>query len=87
MTRYITKQFEVDAVRFVGSIDNSLELSKFTEGNFHLVDNDITRDAEVYDYLHDTWVGVTKGQWIIRGMKGEFYPCDDEVFTSKYEEA
>ena len=25
-----------------------------------------------------------KGWWIIRGLKGEFYPCEDEVFQMKY---
>ena len=42
--------------------------------------------AEVWDELHDTWVGVKAGQWIIKGVKGEFYPCDDEVFQKTYEE-
>lgn len=41
--------------------------------------------AAVYDVLHDTWVGVKRGQFIIRGTKGEFYPCDPEVFEMKYE--
>ena len=27
------------------------------------------------------------GAWLIRGVKGEFYPCDDEVFRASYEEA
>lgn len=26
------------------------------------------------------------GDWIIRGLIGEFYPCKDEVFKAKYEE-
>lgn len=42
--------------------------------------------AAVYDVLHETWVGVKVGQWIIRGTKGEFYPCEDEVFEEKYYE-
>lgn len=25
-----------------------------------------------------------KGWWIIRGTKGEFYPCEDDVFQVKY---
>lgn len=41
--------------------------------------------AEVYDKLHSTWVGVRAGQYIIKGMKGEFYPCDAGVFEAKYE--
>lgn len=27
-----------------------------------------------------------KGDWIIRGLEGEFYPCKDSVFKAKYEE-
>lgn len=42
--------------------------------------------AAVYDYLHESWVGVAKYQYIVCGMKGEFYPCDPEVFEAKYEE-
>ncbi|HVL39892.1 MAG TPA: hypothetical protein VM328_10930 [Fimbriimonadaceae bacterium] len=25
------------------------------------------------------------GDWIIRGVKGEFYPCDPDVFAATYE--
>lgn len=25
------------------------------------------------------------GDWIIRGLKGEFYPCKPDVFASKYD--
>lgn len=24
------------------------------------------------------------GWWVIRGVKGEFYPCDDEIFKQTY---
>lgn len=27
------------------------------------------------------------GDWIIRGVKGEFYPCKPEIFAATYEEA
>lgn len=27
------------------------------------------------------------GDWIIKGLIGEFYPCKDEVFQRKYEPA
>ena len=39
----------------------------------------------VFDILHDTWIKVYPGQWIVRGAKGEYYPCDDETFMWKYE--
>lgn len=28
---------------------------------------------------------ATKGDWIIRGVKGEIYPCKDEIFKEAYE--
>lgn len=41
--------------------------------------------AAVYDKLLNTWVGVRKNQWIIRGIKGELYPCDPDVFRDTYD--
>lgn len=28
---------------------------------------------------------IEDGDWIIRGLIGEYYPCKDEVFKAKYE--
>lgn len=98
--KFRTKQFEIEAERFTGDNYDTIQkfvgwceyrdpevpsaeymgfvpTDKFEEGS-ELV-------AQVYDKLHDTWVGVAPGQWIIKGMKGEFYPCDPEVFDAKYE--
>jgi hypothetical protein len=37
--------------------------------------------------LHTTWVGVKTGQWIVRGVKGEFYPIAEDVLAETYEPA
>lgn len=29
---------------------------------------------------------VSRGDWIIRGVQGEFYPCKPDIFTETYEE-
>jgi len=42
--------------------------------------------AQVWDRLHSTWVGVKPGMWIVRGIRGEFYPIDDGVLADTYEE-
>lgn len=31
------------------------------------------------------WVSVGFGDWIIKGVKGELYPCDPLVFDQTYE--
>lgn len=40
--------------------------------------------GQVYDVLHDTWINVYPGQWILKGVDGEFYPCDNEVLHKTY---
>lgn len=87
--KFRTKPFEIEAVRYDGA--NLYEVQSVTgRDKFNLVDAEDKDDdpeitAQVFDYLHSTWVGVKDGQWIIKGNKGEFYPCDPEVFEAKYE--
>jgi len=97
--RFRTKIVEIEATQFTGS--NFVEMTEWTEGNFRerpvgerlveiaqlAVDDDtVVASAQVYDKLHTTWINVLRGQWIVRGVKGEYYPCDDETFHWKYEE-
>lgn len=86
--KYRTKPFTIEAVRFDGT--NHGEIMQFTNNLFDKVHVDDRVDdpeitAQVFDVLHSTWVGVKDGQWIIKGNKGEFYPCDPEIFELKYE--
>lgn len=39
----------------------------------------------IWDKLHDTEVKFEPGDWIIKGLKGEFYPCKPDVFEASYE--
>lgn len=86
--RFRTKVVEIEATKWTG--DNYEEMFKWTDGCFKKADltkfTDPLITAEVWDFLHQTWIGVKNGQWIVRGAKGEFYPCDDETFHWKYEE-
>ena len=90
-TRYRKRPVVVEAVLYTGQ--NAEQVAAFTNAaSFGVVDvadrsadPDIT--AEVWDKLHSTWIGVKDGQWIIRGVKGEFYPCDAAVFDETYEPA
>lgn len=88
--KYRKKPVVIEAMRFDGT--NYRALRVFTDNDFCMVaPEDRTDDpeciAEVYDKLHSTWIGVKAGQWIIRGLKGEFYPCDPQVFENTYEVA
>lgn len=40
---------------------------------------------QVYDVRCDEWMDFEINDWIIRGVKGEFYPCKVDVFAATYE--
>ena len=31
------------------------------------------------------WMTVSPGDWIIRGVQGEFYPCKPDIFAATYD--
>lgn len=82
---------EVDTIQWTGT--NEADVRAFAGAiHFHTVgpddryrvpDADIT--AEVWDRLHSTWVGVKTGQHVVRGVKGELYPIDEDVLAETYE--
>ena len=88
MRRYRKKPIEVFAVRWTG--ENEAELRAFAGDLFETVDpedrgDDPDQTAAVMDTLHNTWVRVYDGQWIVKGVKGEFYPVAADVFEETYE--
>lgn len=52
---------------------NLTDDARFTQG----------KDLAVEDKLHG-WVPFSFGDWIIKGVEGEFYPCDHEVLMKTY---
>jgi hypothetical protein len=43
--------------------------------------------AEVYLTTPEGAMRVSPGDWVIRGVKGEFYPCKPDIFAATYEPA
>jgi hypothetical protein len=90
--KFRKKPIEVEAVRWTGS--NAEEVRALAGTLFDVLDeqdrassDDPEATAQIYDALHSTWVLVQTGDWIIKGVQGEFYPCRTEVFEATYEVA
>lgn len=88
---YVTKPVEVKAIRWrSGENDEAVRQFSVTSAAYCWREIDLEEDgegiygAEVFDYIHGTWIPMSTGQWVIRGTKSELYPCDDEVFRQKY---
>jgi hypothetical protein len=39
----------------------------------------------VYNTAEKQWLQVPVGDWIIRGVSGELYPCKPDIFEATYE--
>lgn len=85
MGRYRKRPVEVDAVRWTGS--NKLEVRVFLNGGriggtLKLSD---AGQAVMISALGGV-VAASVGDWIIRGVHGEYYPCKPDIFEATYEE-
>lgn len=43
-------------------------------------------DRGVYIQTLEGWMHASEGDYIIQGVKGEFYPCKPDIFALTYEE-
>lgn len=94
--KFVSIPTEIEAVQFTQN--NQEELWKFADNDENILNTVVIDNlgfdlkvwgekgpyVEIYDTLHNSWIKVYLTQWIIRGTKGEYYPCDDEVFKAKY---
>lgn len=49
---------------------------------------EVVVDGQGYGILINTLEGTMRGSpgdWIIKGVKGEFYPCKPDIFAATYE--
>lgn len=77
MAKYKKKPVVIEAIRFVGS--NYEEIKGFIGRNTLCSDLSI-----VIPTLEGNMV-AQKGDYIIKGVHGEFYPCKPDIFHETYE--
>lgn len=77
--KYRKKPVVIEAVQWRGS--NIGEIGDFLQwSNFN---HDDVRGLDIHTLegnLH-----ATEGDWIIKGVSGEFYPCKPDIFEATYE--
>ena len=87
--KYRKKPVVIEAMR-VGPTAESWEAAmKFVGGasgafNGHLPDDDPNKAWFCIDTLEGQMF-AKNGDWIIKGVKGEFYPCKPDIFEATYE--
>ena len=77
--KFRKKPVTIEAIQWNGS--NVTELYAFTKG---VDDVRYSDDTLIIPTLEGDMV-ATKGDWIIKGIKGEYYPCKPDIFEATYE--
>ncbi|MCE0912490.1 MULTISPECIES: hypothetical protein [Pseudomonas] len=80
MPMYRKKPVVIEAVQFDGSL-NSVESMQIPNCSQLLGSN--TLEIETLEGL----MSAQPGDWIIKGVKGEFYPCKPDIFAATYDPA
>ena len=84
MTKFRKKPVVIDAIQFVGGIHSVNEIQNWAfESGVKII----------WHFNHNrlsipTLEGImsaSAGDWIIRGIRGEYYPCKPDIFEETYE--
>lgn len=86
MKQYRKKPVTVEAVQFDGL--NPAEIKDFVGENceVEIYDNEVTPPvARIVIHTLEGDMEVSKGDYVIKGVQGEFYPCKPGIFEQTYE--
>lgn len=88
--KYKTKPCEIEAVQWDGF--NLKEISEFVgESSVNYISTAAWQTIDKRTGIRmriktlEGWLDVSVGDYIIKGLAGEFYPCKPDVFEKKYE--
>lgn len=91
MAKFRKKPVEVEAIQFTGGGEAERYAVErwIYQNNGAPTANWFFNGTEYVSFNIVTLEGTmeaSKGDWIIKGVKGEFYPCKPDIFEQTYEE-
>ena len=82
MAQFRKRPVVIDAVQWTGmNVDEVFDFARETDRAFGI--NHGTDQVEIGTLEGTMCANV--GDWIIRGVKGELYPCKPDIFAATYE--
>lgn len=88
MSQFRKKPVVIEAKQASGTPESNREIIDWTRGSATPAFLDDHPDHDGLRLNINTLEGamwVTPGDWIIKGVKGEFYPCKPDIFAATYE--
>lgn len=87
MPRFRKKPVEIEAVQALGTPESNREIIDWTRNSATpaTMDHHPERGKCLTIATLEGPHWVSPGDWIIRGVQGEFYPCKPDIFAATYE--
>ncbi len=82
--RYRKKPVEIEAFQYDGNILNAPEWAQQAWKNRKIITNTDSTNELVIETLEGDMLAHI-GDYIIKGIKGELYPCKPDIFELTYE--
>ncbi|KKL99461.1 hypothetical protein LCGC14_1814190 [marine sediment metagenome] len=83
MAKYVKKPIVIDAWEFDGRLDFSKTLPKEIKDAVGIIR--LTQDGKLQIRTLEGNMYASIGDFIIKGVAGEFYPCKPDIFEATYE--
>ena len=83
MKKYIKKPVVIEAVQYNGA--NKEEIEAFVEKKLDTVYTELKEPLELKIPTLEGDMKASKGDYIIKGINGEFYPCKPDIFEKTYD--
>lgn len=80
--KYRKKPIIVEALQYTGTFSNLLEIIEWAGS---VISPIWINPGECYIRTLEGDMHVSEGDWIIKGVNGEFYPCKPDIFEKTYE--
>lgn len=86
MPKYRKKPVEIEAMQLLDDVRKLHEIAAWIESNGGHAEIPFAEPCLFIETLEGR-MRADIGDWIIRGVKGEFYPCKPDIFAATYEPA
>ena len=84
MKKYRKKPVVIEAIQFVDTTERIGEIQEFMGGIIRVDYADKNNPIIKIETLEGV-MAANVGDYIIKGVKGEFYPCKPDIFEATYE--
>jgi len=83
--KFRKKPVVIEAIQFFDQPEELINIQEFMYGGDLRIDYQDIDDPKLKIETLEGTMNASLGDWIIKGINGEFYPCKPDIFEKTYE--